>query len=316
MTGFPPRQAYLVKWAGLSYTDSTWEWKEAIDDDLKLALFHRINLVPSGSKQSAQFVEEPPPPTEARPPQLLSLRQHVDVRRKVDSALYLRANQVCKQVVVAPSIRNYVGQAEASGLLQLGDEIVCINGRRVEGQMISFIMHDLNQNASHRVIRFLRRSTGHQAEIRFDPSVPLGLLLGNPEYVPSYVIQPCAYIRMFLTPLTYESIGIGMSETDILNADGNVTPSVRAGVIRVFQLRSPRLTLELAAKEARVPLEWLKQWFSKTVMCKDENEVMLVNWIKRCAMAFRSPSYSSLEAVEASLLEKVRFFLFSLVRKR
>jgi chromodomain-helicase-DNA-binding protein 7 len=40
------KKKYLVKWRGLSYKDSTWETKEDIDDEMKIAEYHKVNDIP------------------------------------------------------------------------------------------------------------------------------------------------------------------------------------------------------------------------------------------------------------------------------
>ena len=40
------KKKYLVKWRGLSYRDCTWETVKHINDDAKIAEYHRVNDAP------------------------------------------------------------------------------------------------------------------------------------------------------------------------------------------------------------------------------------------------------------------------------
>ena len=95
---------------------------------------------------------------------------------------------------------------------------------------------------------------------------------------------------------------MGMSEEDTARMPETVTPSIRAGVIQVFQTRAPRLSLAMAAAEAGVPQPWLETWLLKELHAKDMNENRLVAWIRRCLDAFAVPSTVPVEAIEAGLL--------------
>lgn len=41
------KKLFLIKWCELSYKDSTWEFEEDVQDDYKMALYHRRNRVPT-----------------------------------------------------------------------------------------------------------------------------------------------------------------------------------------------------------------------------------------------------------------------------
>ncbi|GBG29976.1 Chromodomain-helicase-DNA-binding protein, putative [Hondaea fermentalgiana] len=41
------KKLFLIKWCELSYKDSTWEFEEDVQDDFKMAIFHRRNRVPT-----------------------------------------------------------------------------------------------------------------------------------------------------------------------------------------------------------------------------------------------------------------------------
>ncbi len=42
---------FLVKWAGLSYSQCTWETKEDVDDEPKIAQYRRFNKMPSRAEK-------------------------------------------------------------------------------------------------------------------------------------------------------------------------------------------------------------------------------------------------------------------------
>ena len=61
---YEPREKFLVKWKLGSYKNLTWEWAEAIDDDMKIAMFKRIETPPTGvglqrsPKEIAELIEK------------------------------------------------------------------------------------------------------------------------------------------------------------------------------------------------------------------------------------------------------------------
>jgi hypothetical protein len=81
-------------------------------------------------------------------------------------------------------------------------------------------------------------------------------------------VRPSSSIKMFLTPYLYSQMDIGVSPDDLARLPDLATPSVRAGVVQVFQTRSPRLDVALCAKEAGVPQDWLEVWLKKAINVK------------------------------------------------
>jgi len=296
------REAFLVKWAGLSYKDATWEWREDIDDDLKTSQFLRRNVPPSQVKQveSAAVVVEPSPHVATRS---VPIPANSDVRRNIDRAMFNRAQVAYRVVQVCEALRDYVGQAEASGLLQVGDEILCINGTRVEGHFPATVASFIQKETEHRTLRMLRRSAAvTQLEVRFDASQPLGVVLGRPEHIAEgWTVRPSTAIAAFLTPKEYAAARPSLAEHELeaAAAPHNVTACLRAAVIRVFQARAPRLDVATAAAEARVSEDWLRRWLSQAEFLRDANETLLMRWVKRCTNAFAQPSSVPLEAIEA-----------------
>jgi hypothetical protein len=61
-----------------------------------------------------------------------------------------RANETMRRPVVCQALLPYVCQAEATGLLRLGDEIVCVNGLRFEGHSHDTIVQFMIQGACAR----------------------------------------------------------------------------------------------------------------------------------------------------------------------
>ena len=56
------RRKYLVKWKNLSYSLSTWEDEDAIEDEGKIAQFHRFNYPPRLKNAPAIFFRDVRPP--------------------------------------------------------------------------------------------------------------------------------------------------------------------------------------------------------------------------------------------------------------
>jgi hypothetical protein len=162
-----PRKAYLVKWRGGSYKHATWEWAEAIDDDMKIALFQRIETPPSGvakivsrtqllalqerlrkkqigspgkAKRNSTFKQTNSFKQTTKAPRILAgnmqphqLHEKDLVRAKLELARFNRASDVLHPLRVPEALQNYACQLEVSGLAQPGDEIICVNGVRCTG---------------------------------------------------------------------------------------------------------------------------------------------------------------------------------------
>lgn len=97
------KKKYLVKWRGLSYQDCTWETVKDVDDDEKIAEFHRMNDAPP----------DEPPLTQAeigfelakeRKSQLFPAMHNPHVMREIEAAVYsqIRAYHFLKWNKVPP----------------------------------------------------------------------------------------------------------------------------------------------------------------------------------------------------------------------
>jgi len=51
-------EMYLVKWASLSYSQCTWETREDVDDEAKIAQYRRFNKMPSANKPGPSYTQE------------------------------------------------------------------------------------------------------------------------------------------------------------------------------------------------------------------------------------------------------------------
>ena len=54
---FVSRLCSQVKWTGLSYSQCTWETKEDVDDELKIAQYRRFNLRPTRQEQAPEYTQ-------------------------------------------------------------------------------------------------------------------------------------------------------------------------------------------------------------------------------------------------------------------
>ena len=65
--GKPRRKCILVKWKGLPYSESTWEWTDDLKDDAQLTRFRKQNILPSAAEQAMRKRDDSPAGKDKRP---------------------------------------------------------------------------------------------------------------------------------------------------------------------------------------------------------------------------------------------------------
>jgi hypothetical protein len=81
------KKKYLVKWRGLSYRECTWETAEDLNDDEKIALFHKLNDKPPDEPVLTQ-AELGIALAKDRKTQLFPAMHHPNPMREVESTIY------------------------------------------------------------------------------------------------------------------------------------------------------------------------------------------------------------------------------------
>lgn len=330
---FAPRVCNLVKWRGLSYLQSTWEWEEAIDDDLKIATFMRHETPPTGVAAFGAGSERNAGdrPHKAKSPmseveeaaRKRALLERKDYEKRLDRARFNRATQILESLSVPSGLKPFACQLECAGLVQPGDEIICVNGERCTGLRTEAVFNLIRASPNIRFLRFLRRDNGQAVEIQFDYKISMGFIMdelsndAEEKSGPSWMakskkkqslVENSSRIKKFSTPDDYARPKDQPPPVDKTN------PVVRSAVITAFVARerlSP-LTLQKCADESGVNPVWLQAWFSKQV-AKDEilagSESLLQSWVARCAQAFSCSPSVDIQTIEQSLIHGVQMEL-------
>ncbi|KAH9262882.1 hypothetical protein BASA82_000099, partial [Batrachochytrium salamandrivorans] len=346
---FEQREMYLVKWKGASYKSLTWEWAEAIDDDMKIALFRRIETPPSGvsvlnrTPAQLQAIRERRLLRKQKQQQLLLQNKlEVDPRQgEMDLLRFSRAAEILQILHVPCALLPYALQLEVSGLAAPDDEIICVNGIRCTGLRTEEVNKLIKERTmEHRVLRFLRRETGHELEIKFDPSKRMGFVMDElrqsqfsntssgmaPQHLQQLhsnfqqqqqhmsmanrmntnkqrrtTVDYSARVKKFSTPDDFTRTAENPAPED------KTSPEVRSAVIAVFVARERLrpLTLQTFSNECNVPVEYIHAWLMKQVG-RDEhlqrNEHTFQIWVARNAQAFGSLPTVDLATIETALL--------------